>query len=110
MCGYTMIVLLIIYTSFILPLVYKINSVEEYNPKLIPIGAVVGLVSVVSLIIAIWPVWGFSSLLIFIALWKGFFSLSVFLPSGQIGNILFIGINVGTILSFYVIEHEGYFH
>jgi len=27
MCGYTMIVLLIIYTSFILPLVYKINSV-----------------------------------------------------------------------------------
>eukprot|EP00919_Chromeraceae_sp_WS-2016_P058238 GHVR01138364.1.p1 GENE.GHVR01138364.1~~GHVR01138364.1.p1 ORF type:complete len:111 (+),score=0.54 GHVR01138364.1:3795-4127(+) len=110
MAGYTIIVALIIYSSFILPIFYGIKSIEEYNPKLVPLGAVVGVVSVVSLLIAIWPIWGFSSILIFITLWKGFFSLAVFLPGGYFGNILFFMINIGTVFSFYVIEHEGYFH
>ena len=87
MAGYTALVLLILYTSFVLPLLYGITSIEEYNPKLIPVGAVVGVVAVISLLIAIWPVWGFTSLPIFIALWKGFFSMSVFMPSGKIGKI-----------------------
>jgi len=87
-----------------------ISDVEEYNPKLVSIGAVVGLVSVISLIVAIWPVWGWWSLAIFVGIWKGFFSLSVFLPAGDIGNALFLIINIGTVLSFYVIEHEGYLH
>lgn len=86
MAGYTAIVFLILYSSFILPIFYGITSIEEYNPKLIPIGAVVGVVAVISLLIAIWPVWGFSSFPIFIALWKGFFSLSVFMPRGKIGK------------------------
>lgn len=90
MTGYTIIVLLIIYSAFILPIFYGIKSLQEYNPKLIPVGAVVGVISVISLIIAIWPVWGFTSLLIFISLWKGFFSLSVFLPGGKFGKFLFI--------------------
>lgn len=79
------------------------TKIEDYNPKLIPIGAVVGLVSVISLLIAIWPVWGWWSLPIFVALWKGFFSTAVFLPSGDLGNILFIVLNTGVVLSFYVI-------
>jgi hypothetical protein len=86
MAGYTFLNILIIYTTFIITYWFKIKSVEEYNPKLVPIGAVVGFISVISLIIAIWPVWGFTSLLLFIALWKGFFSLPVFLPAGIIGN------------------------
>ena len=88
MAGYTAIVMLILYTSFILPIFYGVTSIEEYNPKLIPIGAVVGVVAVVSLLIAIWPVWGFTSFPIFIALWKGFFSMSVFMPAGKIGTSL----------------------
>lgn len=108
--GYTIIILLILYITFILPVCFGVKDIEEYNPKLIPIGAVTGVVSVVSLLIAIWPVWGWTSLLIFISLWKGFFGLSIFLPGGQFGNLLFLTINAGTILSFYVIEHEGYFH
>ena len=86
MAGYTMIVMLILYTSIILPYCFGIKSIEEYNPKLIPIGAVVGVISVISLLIAIWPVWGFTSFLIFIAMWKGFFSLPTFLPAGPFGT------------------------
>ena len=88
MTGYTVIVMLILYSAFVLPIFYGIKSLEDYNPKLIPVGAVVGVISVISLIIAIWPVWGFTSLLIFLSLWKGFFSLSVFLPAGRIGKYI----------------------
>lgn len=90
MAGYTIIVMLILYSSIILPYIYKVKSIEEYNPKLIPVGAVVGVISVISLLIAIWPVWGFTSLLIFIAMWKGFFSLPAFLPAGPVGTSLTI--------------------
>lgn len=90
MAGYTMIVMLILYSSIVLPYIYKIKSIEEYNPKLIPVGAVVGVIAVISLLIAIWPVWGFTSLLIFVALWKGFFSLTAFLPAGPIGTSMLI--------------------
>lgn len=110
MTGYTMIVCLMVFSTFIMPRIAGTSDIEEYNPKLVPIGAAVGFISVISLIIAIWPVWGWWSLLIFIVLWKGFFGLSVFLPPGDFGNALFLLINAGSVLSFYIIEHEGYFH
>lgn len=108
--AYTIIVLLIIYITFVLPVFFGVKDIEEYNPKLIPIGAVTGVVAVVSLLIAIWPVWGWTSILIFLSLWKGFFAMSAFLPGGQLGNLLFLLINTLTIFSFYIIQHEGYFH
>lgn len=80
--GYTIVFGLMIFSSFIMPRISGKTNIEDYNPRLVSVGAVVGLVSVISLIIAIWPVWGWYSLPIFIGLWKGFFSLSVFLPSG----------------------------
>jgi len=98
-----MIVCLMIFSTFIMPRISGIRDIEEYNPKLVSLGAVVGLVSVISLIVAIWPVWGWWSLLIFLFLWKGFFSLAVFLPGGDIGNIIFLIIVACTVLSFYVI-------
>jgi len=94
-----------LYTSFVLPRMSGVTNIEDYNPKLVSVGAAVGVVSVISIIIAIWPVWGGWSLLIFISIWKGFFSISVFLPGGDFGNVLFLLINGGTVLSFYIIEH-----
>jgi hypothetical protein len=108
--GYTIIHLLMLYTTFVIQYWYKIKSIEEYNPKLVPVGAVIGFISILALLIAIWPVWGVTSLLLFISMWKGFFSLPVFLPVGIIGIIfinlgdtLFFVINIGTVLSFYFI-------
>lgn len=110
MAGYTIVFGLMIFSSFIMPRISGKTDIEDYNPKLVSVGAVVGLVSVISLIIAIWPVWGWWSLPIFVALWKGFFSMSVFLPKGDLGNFVFLSINATLVLSFYFIEHEGYFH
>ena len=110
MAGYTLVICLMLFSSFILPRISDTRDVEEYNPKLISVGAVVGLIAVISLLVAIWPIWGWWTFLIFLFLWKGFFSLAVFLPGGDFGNFLFLAINVATVLSFYYIEHEGYLH
>lgn len=108
--GYTIMVMFIIYTTFVLPNCMGVNSVEDYNPKLISVGLVVSIISILSLLVAIWPIWGFTSILIFIALLKGFFALQVFLPAGNFGNILFFVITTGSVLSFYIIDHQGYLH
>ena len=105
MAGYTIIFGLMMFSSFIMPRISDAKNIEEYNPKLVSIGAVVGLVAVISLLVAIWPVWGWWSFLIFLFLWKGFFSLAIFIPGGTFGNIIFLTVNTGIILSFYIIEH-----
>ena len=110
MAGYTLIFCLMMFASFVMPRISETKNIEEYNPKLVPIGAVVGLIAVISLLVAIWPVWGWWSFLIFLLMWKGFFSLAVFLPGGDFGNAIFLILNTGMVLSFYIIEHEGYLH
>lgn len=110
MVCYTVIIVLTLYISFVLPHLYKVESVEEYNPKLIRVATVFGVIAVVTLLIAIWPVWGWTSLLIFFFLWKGFFEVSAFLPGGDIGGVLFVLVNVLAVLSYKIIDHEGYMH
>jgi len=68
------------------------------------------VISTISIIAALWPVWGWWSPLIFICLWKGYFSLSNILPKGKLGNFAFVLINIAAVLSFKVIDHEGYLH
>ena len=116
MAGFTMSIFLVLYSAIVIPYLYGVN-VEEYNPKLISIGTVTGVIAIISLLITIWPVWGWTSLLIFLALFKGFMSLAVLLPSDNLGNfyyilgtVLFILINLSAVMSFYLIEHEGYLH
>jgi hypothetical protein len=94
----------------VLPHYYKVDDVEEYNPKLIRVATVFGVAAVISLLIAIWPVWGYTTLLIFFFLWKGFFEISMFLPGGDIGGVLFILVNVLAVMSYKIIDHEGYIH
>ena len=111
MAGYTILLMLMLFAAFVMPYISGgITDIEEYNPKLVAVGAAVGVVSVISIIIAIWPVWGWWSLGIFVALFKGFFGVSLFLPGGQIGGALFLLVNTAAVLSFYWIEHEGYLH
>ena len=105
MAGYTIIFSLMIFSSFIMPRISDAKNIEEYNPKLVSIGAVVGLVAVISLLVAIWPVWGWWSFPIFVCLWKAFFSLAIFIPGGTVGNIVFLSIITAVTLSFYIIEH-----
>jgi hypothetical protein len=76
-----------LYVCFVLPMVFKITNVEDYNPKLITVGATAGAVAILTLLIAIWPVWGFTSFWMFGILWKGFWELASLMPRGRWSNL-----------------------
>jgi len=70
------------YSAFILPYVLKITEdVETYNPRIIHLGAFSGFLSFVTLLIAIWPVWGWLSFPMMFVLFLGFLNTAHFLPN-----------------------------
>jgi hypothetical protein len=105
MTCYTVIIIVTLYIVFVLPRLYGIKNIEEYNPRLIPVITVFGVVGVVSLLVAIWPVWGWTSLVIFFLMWKGFFEVEMFLPDGDLGGLLFILVNLLAVFSYKIIGH-----
>lgn len=64
----------------VLTLVLKFRDYEEYSPLITPFSAVSGLVGFISLIIAVFPVYGFLSLLIVPLLGFGLMMFSHFIP------------------------------
>lgn len=73
--AYVIVVLFLIFACFILPYGYGIDNLEEYNPKLIPTVTAFGFIGVITLLVSVWPIWGYSTLLIFVLMWKGFFAM-----------------------------------
>lgn len=104
--GYATIVSMTIFTMFIMRKVLGTDNIENC-PRLLMFGSFASLVTLVSLTIAIWPVWSWFSPLITIIIWKGFFGIPVFLPEGNLGKVLSLLINLGSLLIFYWIEREN---
>ncbi|KAM3135497.1 hypothetical protein pb186bvf_012353 [Paramecium bursaria] len=101
-------VALSIYAAFILPYILKVKEdIEEYNPQAIQIGAFTGFMSFLTLSIAIWPIWGWLSMPILLALFLGFINTGHFLPNNQFSGFLFGMIFVGAFCSHLFIDHDG---
>lgn len=102
---------LAIYAALLLPYVYSIHEdIETYNPKAIQIGAFSGFMSFLTMVIAIWPVFGWLSFPMLFAMFLGFINTGHFLPDHQINGLLFGGIFIGAFFSHYLIDHDGYWH
>lgn len=63
-----------------------------------------------SLIIAIWPVFGWWSFPMLFAMFLGFINTGHFLPNHSISSLLFGIIFIGAFFSHYFIDHDGYLH
>lgn len=100
-----------IYVAIILPYILGIKEdFDKYSPKLVYLGAISGVLSFFSLIICIWPVFGFySPPMVFIFL-LGYINTSHFLPNNQLGSILYGGVFIASFCSHLYIEHEGFLH
>jgi hypothetical protein len=72
MGSFSFLIVYAIYVSYYLPMVCKVRNCEEYNPRIITIGAAAGAIALATMLIAIWPVWGFTSIWMLSILWKGF--------------------------------------
>lgn len=78
--GFTSITIITIYVCFGLPSLYDIHNVEEYNPNLIKVGAALSGLSFLSIMGALWPVWGMYSIALLFILRKGFYAVCDILP------------------------------
>eukprot|EP00416_Gambierdiscus_australes_P019720 CAMPEP_0171071548 /NCGR_PEP_ID=MMETSP0766_2-20121228/10384_1 /TAXON_ID=439317 /ORGANISM="Gambierdiscus australes, Strain CAWD 149" /LENGTH=223 /DNA_ID=CAMNT_0011528097 /DNA_START=28 /DNA_END=699 /DNA_ORIENTATION=+ len=83
---------------------------EKHNPKAIPVMAVVGFSTVWLFFFALWPVWGFLTLVIEFVFFLGFLSAGHFLPSGNAGSVLMFVIFFGAFFTSELIPHEGLAH
>lgn len=109
--GYSVLIGIICYLSFYLPRFgIEPDQWKSYCPNMIPFASAIGCVSMLLIIIAIWPVYGFLSILLIFTIKLGVIFTIHFAPSGKLGNIFFFGIILSILLSGYYIDHDGYLH
>mmetsp|Transcript_56970 Transcript_56970/g.159884 ORF Transcript_56970/g.159884 Transcript_56970/m.159884 type:complete len:220 (+) Transcript_56970:75-734(+) len=83
---------------------------ETYQPKAIPVMAVVGFATACFFFFALYPVWGLMTILIQLIFFMGFINAGSFLPSGNLGSILMFVIFFGAFFTSELIPHEGLAH
>lgn len=100
-----------IYVAIVMPYFLKIKEdVETYNPRVIYIASISGFISFFSLIITVWPIFGWYSVPLVFLMFIGYINTNHFLPNNSIGSLLFCLIFLGAFFTHLIIEHEGYLH
>jgi len=75
-----------IYAAIIMPFILRVDiPIDVYAPRFIYIGAISGFLCFISLIIAVWPAFGFYSPFLIFAFFLGFLNISHFLPNNHLG-------------------------
>ncbi|KAL4474198.1 hypothetical protein ABPG72_001737 [Tetrahymena utriculariae] len=100
-----------LYAAFVMPYILKIDKpIDEYQPKIVYIGAASGFIGFITLVIAIWPAFGWYSPPMVFVMFLGYLNTSAFLPSNGLGSVLFGLIFIGAFYSHYFIPHNGHLH
>lgn len=72
---------IIIYATLWLPLVLKVTvPIDIYSPKIIPISTAIGVLCVIFLMVAFWPIWGLLTPFLVMFLLFGFLFSAHFIP------------------------------
>ena len=79
--GITINIIIIIYLTLYLPLIEK-NTIpwEVYCPNMIPTSTVIGIISFILFMIAVWPVYGMLTPLIVLIILLGLVFSTHFIP------------------------------
>lgn len=103
--GFLLAVLM--YMSLYGPCILKREiDLEEDVPALIPIMTLAGVAVFICGILAVWPIWGLLTPLYFLILFFGSSFSMIFLPSGNLGNLLFWIAAVGVGYVCHNFDHE----
>ena len=103
-------VVLILYLTLFLPIFRGIHNWEDTYPNIIPIMSVIGVFMFISSFLSLFPVWGFSTILIIFVIFMGFSMTLTFLPGGYIGTLLAVMILFAMSATSHYIPHEGLWH
>lgn len=78
---------LTLYSTFVLPACVE---VEVAAPNLVYMAAALGFFSFLTTLIAVWPVYGWLTPVLIVAMLGGFVFFGTFLPKGMIGSVLLV--------------------
>ena len=103
---------LLVYLSFVMPVFFKMtmDEADAHAPKVIPACAISGIIIFVTTVLALMPVWGFTTIPILILLFVGYTMTSHFLPGGYFGSFCMIALLALIVSSYHFIEHTGEWH
>lgn len=80
----------LVYISIVGPWILRKNiDLEKDLPQMVPLMALAGVANFISLVLAMWPVWGFLTPIYIIIIFFGGTFTMMFLPKGELGNLLF---------------------
>ena len=100
---------ILLFVTVGMPLKGMESDIEKV-PNLVPIMAVAGVLTPLFLILAIWPIWGFLSIIYVIILSFGYIFVLTFLPNGTIGTLLFWALMIGIATLSHTLPHAGHEH
>ena len=103
-------IVIISYLILFLPIFRGIHNWEEVYPNIIPIMSVIAVIMFVSWFFALFPVWGFLTIVIIVVIFMGFSMSLTFLPGGYIGTLLAIILMVAMSATSHYIPHPGLWH
>jgi len=86
----TFIITCVTYTAILAP--WRLGrevDIEKDFPQLVPIMTLAGVVSFITAIMAMWPVWGFLTPVYMVVMFFGYSFSLMFLPSGHLGTLVF---------------------
>lgn len=101
---------MLMYLAIWCDLVKGIKDPWETSPKAVPAMAGAGVCTGIFFFFALWPVWGFLTIVIQIVFFLGFINAGHFLPSGTVGSVLMFVIFFGAWFTSELIPHEGLAH
>jgi hypothetical protein len=90
--GFGVNFMIIIFVAVVLPL-WGFDRYEDYSSQITPFGSVIMLISFLSAIISVYPVYGILSILIIPILGMGFLMISQFIPlKGNLNSLVLFAI------------------
>ena len=83
-------VTVLLYISIVGPWILRKNvDMEKDLPQMVPLMALSGVVNFLCFVLAMWPVWGILTPVYILVIFFGSTFSMMFLPSGELGNLLF---------------------
>ena len=106
--GISFMVSVLFYVCFIGPCcLRKEIDLEKDLPSLIPVMALTGVAIFFCSVLAMWPIWGFLTPIYMIAIFFGSSLSMMFLPEGNLGNLLFWVAAFGAGYISHTMPHEA---
>jgi hypothetical protein len=96
-----------VYATFLMP---SIEDIEVVAPRLIPMASVIGFMSFISTLIAVWPIWGWYTPGMLFTMLMAYLMSGSFMPKNSLGSLGFMILFIGSGFSGHFISHKGLWH